>query len=282
MSAVERRFPAAAEFLAAERGEGPAPLYGPTETQNVHDDQPEPHVIVRVDFQLSRFELFALLADGYATTNIERSPDGMTVEQIRSDVEAACAGTSSLELDALVEGVAGQIERGEYPEQMQALKWAMDRAFPLQPSERSPEFAAEFPHIAAHLARERGEMPPVQRPEYGDGTVTLDTLDAGRITIDEPAWCTGHDGEQIVQRVDVTHVGAMVAGEFAGVEFLPVRIAWGPFAELRPEPYPLADIDDFPAMDPAQLRELAAEVGLHAGRLYAKANELDRIRRADS
>jgi hypothetical protein len=122
-------------------------------------------------------------------------------------------------------------------------------------------------------------QPPVQNPEYGPGTVTLDTLDQGRITIDEPEWCTGHDGEQIVQRVDITHVGTTVAGEFAGVEFLPACIAWGPFGELRPEPYPLADVDEFPGMDPAQLRQLAAEVGLHAGRLYSKANELDRIRR---
>lgn len=261
MSAVERRFPAAAEFLAAERGEGPAPFYGPTETQNTHDDQPEPHVIVRIDFQMSRFELFALLADGYATTNIERSPDDMTVEQIRSDVEAACAGTSSLELDALVETVAGQIERGEHPEQMQALRRAMDRAYPL---------------------RWEPEPRPVQRPEYGAGTVTLTTLDHGRITIDEPAWCGGHDGEQIVQRVDVTHVGVTVTGEYAGVEFLPARISWAPFAQLRSEPLPLADVDEFPGMTPDELRELGAEVGLHVGRLYAKANELDRIRRAGS
>ncbi|MFF4360845.1 DUF6907 domain-containing protein [Streptomyces sp. NPDC001604] len=259
MSAVERRFPAAARFLAAERGEGPAPLYGPTERQNVHDDQPKPHVVVRVDFLMSRFELFALLADGYATTNIERSPDDMTVEQIRSDVEAACAGISSLELDALVETVAGQIERGDHPEQMQALRRAMDRAYPLrwEPEER-----------------------PVQRPEYGDGTVTLDTLDAGRITVDEPVWCTGHDGEQIVDRVDVTHVGVTVTGEYAGVEFLPARIAWAPFAVRQSEI--LVDVDEFPGMTPDELRELGAEVGLHAGRLYSKANELDRLRRAES
>lgn len=284
MSAVERRFPAAAEFLAAVRGGGPAPVFGPGELQNVHDDQPEPWVTVRVDYRMSRWELFAAVSAGYATTNVDRSPDDMTVEQIRYDVEGFLALTSSLELDALVEEIAGKVERGEDPEQMAALLRAMDRAYP-QVSEiqtPAPEFAAEFPHVAAHLARERGETPAVQRPVYEGGTVTLDTLDAGRITIDEPVWCTGHDGEQVVQRVDVTHVGVTVTGEYAGVEFLPACISWGPFAQLRPEPLPLADVDEFPGMTPDELRELGVEVVRHGCALHSKANELDRIRRGMS
>lgn len=262
---VERHFPVTARFLAAERGGGPAPVYGPTSLQNDHDDQPEPHVIVRVDYRVSRWELLAALAAGYATANEQQDPDTMTVEEIRYDVEAFLADTSARDLDGMVEEVAAKVERGDDRAQMEALRRATGRAYPVTT---------------------RTEPRPVQRPEYGNGTVTLDTLDHGRITIPEPAWCLGHGGEQIVQRVDVTHVGRTVAAELetdgGTIEFLPACISWGPFAELRPEPYPLADVDEFPGMDPAQLRELAAEVGLHAGRLYTLANQLDRIRRAES
>ncbi|MFJ9903908.1 DUF6907 domain-containing protein [Streptomyces sp. NPDC101152] len=257
---VERHFPQAAAFLAAERGEGPAPVYGPTEPQNDHDDQPEPWVTVRVGYRVSRFELLAALAAGYATANEMQDPDTMTVAEIRYDVEAFFADTSARDLDAMVEEVASKVERGEDHAQFEALRRAMDRAYPVS----GPPPAA------------------VQRPVYDDGTVTLDTLDHGRITIDEPIWCTGHDGEQIVHRADVTHVGVTVTGEYAGVEFLPARISWAPFAELRPEPLPLADVDEFPSMTPDELRELGAELGLHVGRLYSKANELDRIRRAEA
>lgn len=266
---VERHFPVTAAFLAADGGGGPAPVYGPSSVQNAHDDQPEPFVRVRVDYQMSRVELFAVLAAGYATTNTGQDPDAMTVDQIRYDVEAQLSLMSWREMEDLVETSAGQIERGEHPEQMAALKRAVDRAYPprREPSVTNVPVA-------------------VQAPRYGDGTVTLQTLDHGEITIPEPRWCTGHDGEQIVQRVDVTHVGRTVAAELetdgGTVEFLPARISWGPFAELRPEPYPLADVDGFPGLDASQLRELAAEVGLHAGRLYRLSNELDRLRRAES
>ncbi|WP_406127527.1 DUF6907 domain-containing protein [Streptomyces sp. NBC_00989] len=253
---VERHFPVTAAFLAAERGEGEPPTFGPTGVQNAHDDQPEPFVVVRVAYQLSRFELFAALADGYATTNTGADPDGMTVQQIRSDVEAYLSGASWRDMEALVETVAGQIEGGERPEQMQALKRAMDRAFPLH---REPA--------------------PVQQPVYGDGTVTVETDDHGEIVTDEPSWCLGHDGEPIGYRADITHKGPWEAAEFAGVEFLPAGISWAPFSELHPEPYPVADVWEFPPMEPDQLRELAALVGSQAGRLYRLANQVDRIRR---
>ncbi|MGW1559084.1 DUF6907 domain-containing protein [Streptomyces sp. NPDC002144] len=261
---VERHFPVTAAFLAAERGEGPVPVYGPGETQNVHDDQPEPWVKVRVDYQLSRFELFAVVAAGYASTNIGQNPDDMSVQQIRDDVEAHLAGTSSLELDALVEEVAGQIERGDHPDQMAALLRAMDRAY-----------------------RPRNEREPImQQPRYGDGTVTLQTLDHGEVTITEPRWCMGHNAEAVVHRVDITHNGrpvfAEVETDLGTEQLLEASISWAPFAELQPEPYPVAALGDLPPMDPAQLRAVAAELGLYVGRLYRLSNELDRIRRAES
>ena len=262
---VERHFPKVTRFLAAERGEGLVPTFGPTELQNVHDDTGPTYAIVRVEFAMSRAELETAMSYGYAEANHGRPPEDMTVEEIRKEIEGYLAYTGALEMFRHVEAEQRRtIPPADQPH-IDALNAALYRAYP---PHREPEPA------------------PVQAPRYGDGTVTLQTLDHGEITIDEPVWCTGHDGEPVVQRVDVTHVGATVAAELetdgGTVEFLPARISWGPFAELRPEPYPLADVDDFPGLDPAQLRELAAEVGTHAGRLYTLANQLDRIRRAES
>lgn len=257
-SFTERHFPEIARFLAAERGEGPAPVFGPGDLQNAHDDQPEPHVVVRVAYRLSRIELFAAFTAGYAMTNVGQDPDSMTVKQIRYDVEGHLADSSVLMLDDLVTDVAGKLQRGEDTAQMEALKRAVDRAYPVGPP--APR--------------------PTQNPVYGDGTVTVDTLDHGRITIGEPAWCEGHDGVLVGHRADVTHRGPWIVAEFEGVEFLPACISWAPFSELQPEP--MADVDEFPGMGPGELRALAAENGAHCGRLYSKANELDRIRRRQS
>ncbi|MEV7001136.1 hypothetical protein AB0N62_26070 [Streptomyces sp. NPDC093982] len=241
------------------------PLYGPTDPFG--DEEHTPEVIVRVDFLMSREQIATALgiawAEGFTTSPVEEVP----VLQVRHEVEAWLSVQAFAELDAQVERDRGRT----FPPEQQRVLWlleeAVDRAYPPAGDKKlSPA--------------------PVQAPRYGNGTVTLQTLDCGEITIPEPEWCTGHDGEQIVQRVDVTHVGRTVTAELetvgGTVEFLPARISWGPFAELRPEPYPLADVDDFPGMDPAQLRELAAEVALHAGRLYRLSNQLDRLRRNGS
>lgn len=106
------------------------PLYGSTVVHNIHDDQPGPHVIVRVDYRVNREELFAVFASGYATTNTGQDPDTMTVGQIRYDVEAQLAGTSSLGLDRLVQDMRAQLARGEHAGRMEALGRALDRAYP--------------------------------------------------------------------------------------------------------------------------------------------------------
>lgn len=233
------------------------PVFGPSATMPCDDDA-TPFVRVRLELVVSREQLRAALAIGHAELAGEPPLPELSVVDVRREIEGYLAACAAIEVDresAAVNARLGEQLAGE-------LDAALDRAY-----------TAPAPA-------------PVQNPEYGPGTVTLDTLDHGRITIPEPLWCTGHDGEQIVQRVDVTHVGRKVAAELetdgGTVEFLPACISWGPFAELRPEPYPLADVDEFPGMDPSQLRELAAEVGLHAGRLYRLSNELDRLRRAEA
>jgi hypothetical protein len=240
------------------------PLYGPTDPFG--DEEHTPEVIVRVDFLMSREQIATALgiawAEGFTTNPVEE----VSVLQVRHEVEAWLSVQAFHELDVQMERDRGRTFPPEQQRVLRLLEEAVDRAYP----------APTVPN---------GKV-AVQAPRYGNGTVTLTTLDHGEITIPEPDWCTGHDGEQIVQRVDVTHVGRTVAAELeldgGTVEFLPARISWGPFAELQPEPYPLADVDDFPGMDPAQLRELAAEVALHAGRLYRLSNQLDRLRRNGS
>lgn len=243
------------------------PVYGPTEVFKEEDVTPD--VVVRVAFALSREQLMTALSVGFTELVPDVDPTALTVEKTRSEVEGWLHAEAVYELDRYVR--QGQLTA--YPPEaqpvMDALAAALDRAYPQVTGST----------IVA-------DPPPVQQPRYGDGTVTLQTLDHGEITITEPAWCTGHDGEEIVQRVDVTHVGRTIAAELetddGSIEFLPARISWGPFAEARPEPYPRVDVDDFPGMDTGLLREFAAETALHAGRLYRLSNELDRLRRGES
>jgi hypothetical protein len=189
---VERHFPEVSRFLAAERGGAPAPVFGPTDVQNVHDDQPEPHVTVRVAYRMSRVELFAVLAAGYAVTNIDRSPDSMTVEEIRYDVEGYLADTSLLNLSDTVETVEGILARGEHPEQTQALKRALDRAYPAAP-ERHP---GEYRNLLAAVLEALDIPAPAT---VGDGEVyeriLLDRVMDARVALegvlrrgDDPGW----------------------------------------------------------------------------------------------
>lgn len=238
-------------------GQPALPAFGPTELQNVHDDTGPAYAIVRVEFAMSRAELETAMSYGYAEANHGRPPEDMSVEEIRKEVEGYLAYTGASEMFRHVEAEQRRtIPPADQPH-VDALNAALYRAYPLT-----------------------SEAPAVQAPVYGDGTVTLQTLDRGEITVGEPAWCVGHDGELVVHLADVIHNGSPVAAKYEGVEFLTARLSWGPFSELAPEPYPVVDVDDVGSMDPDELRGLADELRAHANRLATKANELDRIRRA--
>lgn len=270
---VERHFPIAAAFLAAEPAEGEPPVFGPTGVQNAHDDQSEPYVVVRVAYRLSRFELFAALADGYATTNTGADPDSMTVQQIRSDVEAYLCGASWRDMEALVETVAGQIEGGEHPEQMAAMKRAMDRAFPLvTPGDKIMADLPSFSH-------------PVQPPRYGDGTVTLQTTDRGEITIDEPSWCAGHDGDIVGTLDEISHNGAEITVPFVTARNAPstimsAQLSHAPYLTRAPEPFPVlyVELDEHVDLDVPDGRNLSRALRLAAVRLDRALDDLARLR----
>ena len=117
--------------------------------------------------------------------------------------------------------------------------------------------------------------------------ITVDTVDYGRIEIDEPVWCiVDHARQRPGHRADITHSGAPVVAEVETIRgtdrIIEACISWAPFAELQPEPYPVLDVGDLPPMDPEEGRAVAAEIGLFIGKLYRLSNELDRLRRAGS
>jgi hypothetical protein len=120
---------------------------------------------------------------------------------------------------------------------------------------------------------------PVQEPVRGEGTVTLQTVDRGEVSVPEPEWCVGHEGDPVSHFTDISHTGRPVPLEFDGNQLMVARLSWGPFSELRPEPFPVVDVDELPrGLDPQETRELAARTGLYAGELYRLANEADRLR----
>jgi len=117
--------------------------------------------------------------------------------------------------------------------------------------------------------------------------ITVDTIDHGRIEIDEPSWCiVDHGRERPGYRADITHNGAPIAADVESVRgterILEACISWSPFAELLPEPHPVLALGDLPPMDPDEAREAAAELGLFIGKLYSLSNQLYRLRRAES
>ena len=231
---VERAFPDVARFL------GQLPSYGPTE---VFDDEGiTPDVIVRVAYALSREQLLAALTIGFTELDPTLDAGNLTTEDVRREVEGWFAAQGIVEIDRYV--AQGQLTA--YPVEVQpvmdALAAALDRAYP----PRVPQ--------------------PVRRaPRYGDGTVTLQTVDAGEVTVPEPAWCIGHSWQPNPHRADITHnstrVKAAATTDGAGrVHLLHARISHSPYLEIEPEPHPVVSVDlgcteDFTAEDIPQLAE---------------------------
>ncbi|MEV7032715.1 hypothetical protein AB0N99_21180 [Streptomyces sp. NPDC093272] len=229
------------------------PTFGPSEVFP-SDPAVTPVVVVRIAMELSLNELRAALGISHGELNGEPPLADMGVQEIRREVEGYLSAHVTIgTYRDVVDTVGRAAQNGTLP----SIDAAIERAY----TPRDAESA-------------------VQRPVYAAGRVELDTLDRGRVTIPEPRWCRGHDGEQVNDYVDLTHASAPVLADFDGNGFLPARISWAPFSAVQSDP--LADVDEFPGMTPEQLRGLAAETGLHAGRLYSLANQLDRIRREAS
>ena len=258
---VERHFPEVSRFLARERAG--TPVYGPTDPFG--DEEHDPDVIVRVDYLLSREQITTALGIAYAEIAADRDPESLPVFEVRHEVEAYLAVQGLHELGKQMERDAARTFPPEQQQVMQLLAEAVERAYPPR----------------------QEPAPPVQAPRYSEGAVTLQTLDHGEVTIEEPAWCVGHEGEPVVHRADVTHRGEWrpFTVEVGGEQIVLLRgcISWAPLSELAPEPHPVIDTDleGLGSLGPEEMREFAGGWGLLAGELYRFANELHHIRRAD-
>ncbi|MGW1399304.1 DUF6907 domain-containing protein [Streptomyces sp. NPDC002405] len=128
-----------------------------------------------------------------------------------------------------------------------------------------------------------------QDPRYGEGTVTLQTLDHGEVTIPEPAWCRGHDGELVGSLSDVSHEGPELVASVdtrAGGEVVLLRanLTHAPYLEIEPEPQPVVYVEalEGSTVDAEELRMVAARLAVYAGSLRDLARQLDDMRRTES
>ncbi|GLP71059.1 hypothetical protein TUSST3_76790 [Streptomyces sp. TUS-ST3] len=239
------------------------PVYGPTDPHG--DEEHEPDVIVRVDFLMSREQITTALGIAWAEIAGDRSPESLTVLEVRHEVEAWLSVQAFHTLDVQMERDAARTWPPEQQRIMQLLADFVARAYP---------------------PRSDPEQLPMQRPRYGDGTVTLDTVDRGEVTVDEPAWCTGHDGESVGHFTDITHngpdiVAPIVTAKYGASQIMTAHISHAPHADAQPEPFPLlaVELDGRGDLDPADVHALARALRLAATRIDRAAANLEQIRR---
>lgn len=216
------------------------PVFGPTEV--FREEDVEADAVVRVALALSREQLLTALSIGFTEMTPDRAAESLTVEETRREVEGWLHAAAVIELDRYVR--QGQLTA--YPVEaqpvMDALAAALDRAYP----PRRPE--------------------PVRRaPRYGDGTVTLDTVDRGEVTVPEPAWCIGHAWQPHPYRADITHnsitvKAAATTDRHGRIPLLQAYISHAPHLADQSEPHPVVSvqlecIEDFAAGDIPQLIE---------------------------
>ncbi|NGO43769.1 hypothetical protein [Streptomyces ureilyticus] len=108
---------------------GDLPVYGPTDPFG--DEEHQPDVIVRVDFLMSREQITTALGIAWAEiVEGDRSPDSLSVVEVRHEVEAYLSVQA---FHALGEQMDRDSLRTFSPEQqrvMQLLAAAVDRAYP--------------------------------------------------------------------------------------------------------------------------------------------------------
>ena len=96
-------------------------------------------------------------------------------------------------------------------------------------------------------------------------TVTLQTVDRGTVTVPEPGWCRGHEGELPQFFADITHTARTVraAATIDGrgrVPLLEAYLSHAPYREQVPEPHPVISVvlgctGDFTVEDIPELLE---------------------------
>ncbi|MEU1497011.1 hypothetical protein [Streptomyces sp. NPDC005732] len=195
------------------------PRFGPTKTFPGDEDS-TPLAAVTLSVTVTREQLRAALGIGHMELAGEPPLADLTVKETRREVEGYLAAAAILGSDAELRAAAAS-----FGDELTAeLDAAIDRAYTRPNHPKIP-----------------------QTPHYRDGTVTLQTLDHGEVTIPEPAWCTGHDDELVGYLAEVTHRGretkAGAVTEAAGyVELLDAQISHAPYLAIQPEPHPVLSI----------------------------------------
>lgn len=222
------------------------PVYGPTTTFPA-DENTCGDVIVRVALTLSRTQLAAVLHVGCASAGREAA--SMTVDEIRTEIEGYLAATGVIRADE---------DTRQAP--AQGLVDAINRAYPPMPA------------------------PACRRsPRYRDGTVTLQTLDHGDVTVVEPAWCTGHDQDTVGRLADITHDGPHIragasTGKHGYIDIMDACISQAPFGD-HPEADPVLSLHVDVEMDaaPEDAHKVARGLRVASLRIDRTADEVERL-----
>lgn len=111
-------------------------------------------------------------------------------------------------------------------------------------------------------------------------TVTVPTVEHGPIRLACPAWCLGHD-QALQHRADIAHAGTEHWLTFEGETLLTAALSQDPYAtntEARRTGLYVEQTGYAATLDPAEVRQLAAALTLHAMHLRTLAEQLAAIR----
>jgi hypothetical protein len=110
-----------------------------------------------------------------------------------------------------------------------------------------------------------------------DRIVTLQTADHGPVTLEEPAWCAGHqDHHPGTYRADLTHYGPEHRLTFNGVELFRLMLAQTPYADRasRDTCAYVEQSGSTGSLTPAGVYDLAAALDHAADRMREFADRL--------
>ncbi|NED31977.1 hypothetical protein [Streptomyces sp. SID8499] len=125
---VARHFPETTRFIADERLRE-LPVFGPYEVQGGVDELEPAVAVVQVAFALTRTQLVTALAMGFAGLGADRTPQSLTDDEVRREVEGHLAAEALIELDRQMEANEQTVFPPDQQQGMGVLASAVDRAF---------------------------------------------------------------------------------------------------------------------------------------------------------
>ncbi|NJP72525.1 hypothetical protein [Streptomyces sp. C1-2] len=125
---VARHFPETSRFLAEERIKD-LPAFGPTEVHGGVDDLEPAVAVVRVAFALTRAQLVTVLAMGFTGIGVDRTPESLSDDEVRNEVEGQLAAEALIEVDRQMEQDEATVFSPEQQRVMDVLAAAVDRAY---------------------------------------------------------------------------------------------------------------------------------------------------------